>query len=230
MLVSGAGAASATKADERVWIRDITPNPVVVKPGSETTAYFHVKATSDVDKVVVNVMPASEGMRTMQAKEPKALESWRFSLGFTENDPAGKWKATAIAYNEKGEEVAKDDAFFSVEILKGKADTRITRFSADPYKVRKGKSIYFSGRLQELEHGDWDGVRGEKVHVYYRANGSSGWKWVASDWTDRWGKFYAKTKAYRSGTFRAVFHGDHDLEGATSRSDYVRVYGAWWRH
>ncbi|HEX4817221.1 MAG TPA: hypothetical protein VFV66_31140 [Nonomuraea sp.] len=229
MLVSGAGAASATKADARVWIRDVTPNPVVVKPGAETTAYVHVRATSDVSKVVLTVIPTGAEMRIMQAKEPKVLESWRFSVGFTENDPAGKWKATATAYNAKGEEVAKDDAFFAVEIEEGKAETRITRFSADPYKVRKGKSIYFSGLLQELEHGDWDGVRGEKVHIYYRANGSSGWKWVASDRTDRWGKFYAKTKAYRSGTFRAVFPGDSELEGTKSRTDYVRVYGSWWR-
>ncbi|TMR24047.1 hypothetical protein ETD86_05855 [Nonomuraea turkmeniaca] len=228
MLVSGAGAASATKTDTQLRIRDITPNPVVVKAGAETTAYFDVGASSDVKKVELSVAPAEDGFRTMRTKDVKDLEGWRYAIGFNENDPAGKWKATAVAFDGAGKEIAKDEAFFAVEIQKGKADTRISRFSADPYKVRKGKSIYFSGRLLVNDDG-WEGVRGEKVNIYYRANGSSAWKWVASDWTGRSGKFYAKTKAYRSGTFRAVYAGDNELEPAVSRSDYVRVFGSWWR-
>lgn len=227
MLVTGAGAASATKVDTQLKIRDITPNPVVVKAGAETTAYFDIGASSDVQKVELSVAPA-EGFRTMRAKDVKDLEGWRFAIGFNENDPAGKWKATAVAFDAKGKELATDTAFFAVEIEKGKAETRISRFSADPWKVRKGKSIYFSGRLQVNDDG-WEGVRGEKVNIYVRTSGSSGWKWVGSDWTDRRGKFYAKTKAYRSGFFRAVYAGDDELEGSTSRSDYVRVYGSWWR-
>ncbi|MEV4172266.1 hypothetical protein [Nonomuraea sp. NPDC049709] len=229
MLVSGAGAATAaTKTDTQLKIRDISPNPVVVKADAETTAYFDVGASSDVAKVELSVAPADANFRTMRGKDVKDLEGWRWAIGFNENDPAGKWRATAVAFDKGGKEIAKDEAFFSVEIVKGKADTRISRFSADPYKVRKGKSIYFSGRLLVDDHG-WEGVRGERVSIYYRANGSSAWKWVASDWTDRGGKFYAKTRAYKSGTFRAVYAGDDELEGAKSRTDYVRVYGSWWR-
>ncbi|MGW0804894.1 hypothetical protein [Nonomuraea sp. NPDC002799] len=227
MLVTGAGAASATKVDTQLKIRDITPNPVVVKAGNETTTFFDVGASSDVQKVELSVAPA-EGFHTLRTKDVKDLEGWRFAIGFTENDPAGKWKATAVAFDGKGKEIAKDSAFFSVEIQKGKADTRISRFSADPYKVRKGKSIYFSGRLQVDDHG-WEGVRGERVSVYYRANGHSGWKWVASAKTKWSGKFTAKTRAYKSGTFKAVYGGDRELEGASSRTDYVRVYGSTWR-
>ncbi|MFI7639927.1 hypothetical protein [Nonomuraea sp. NPDC049400] len=227
MLVSGAGAASAaTKTDTQLKIRDISPNPVVVKAGAETTAYFDIGASSDVKKVELSVAP--EGVRALRAKDVKDLEGWRFAVGFTEGDAHGKWSATAVAFDSAGKEIAKDTAFFSVELEKGKADTRITRFSADPYKVRKGKSIYFSGRLQVDDEG-WEGVRGEKVNIYFRANGSTGWKWVASDWTGWGGKFSTKAKAYRSGTFRAVYAGDDELESATSRTDYVRVYGPWWR-
>jgi hypothetical protein len=228
MLVTGAGAASATKVDTELRIRSITPNPVVVEAGAETTAFIDVGASSDVKKVEVTVAPEDNGFRTMNAKDVRHLQSWRFAVGFNENDPDGKWKATAVAFDDKGKEIAKDESFFSVEIKKGKAETRISRFSADPYKVRKGKNIYFSGRLLVDDDG-WEGVRGEKVNIYVRSNGSSGWKWVASDWTDRGGKFYAKTKAYRSGFFRAVYAGDDELEGSTSRSDYVRVFGSWWR-
>ncbi|GAA2205979.1 hypothetical protein GCM10009850_014370 [Nonomuraea monospora] len=227
MLVSGAGIASAaTKADTQLVIRDISPNPVVVKKGSETTAYFDVGASSDVQKVELSVAPAENNFRTLRTKDIKDLEGWRWAIGFNENDYAGKWKATAVAFDKDGKEIAKDDAFFSVEVEKGKLETTISRFSADPSKVRKGKSIHFSGRLLADDDG-WEGVRGEKVNIYYKASYRSGWKWVASDWTGRGGKFYAKTKAYKSGTFRAVYAGDDELEGAKSRSDYVRVYS--WR-
>ncbi|MFC4011679.1 hypothetical protein ACFOY2_30915 [Nonomuraea purpurea] len=228
MLVSGAGAASATtKVDTQLKIRDISPNPVVVKPGSETTAFFDVGASSDVKSVVLSVAP-EEGFRTMRTKDVKDLEGWRFAIAFNDNDPAGKWKATAVALDGQGKRIATDSAFFSVQVNKGKADTRISRFSADPSKVRKGKTISFSGRLQVNDDG-WEGVRGKKVNVYQRANGSSGWKWVASGYTKWGGKFTAKTRAYSSGTFRAVYAGSDELKGATSRTDYVRVYGPWWR-
>ncbi|SEG59839.1 hypothetical protein SAMN05444920_103386 [Nonomuraea solani] len=227
MLVSGAGAASADRTDTQLKIRDITPNPVVVKAGSETTAYFDIGASSDVKKVELSVAP-EEGMRTMRTKDVRDLEGWRFAIGFNENDAAGKWKATAVAFDSAGKEIAKDSAFFAVDVQKGKAETRISRFTADPYKVRKGKSIYFSGRLQVDEDG-WEGVRGERVNIYHRANGSSGWKYVAGANTKWGGKFYAKARAYKSGTFRAVFSGSDELDGATSRTDYVRVYGYGWR-
>ncbi|GAA3688278.1 hypothetical protein GCM10022224_062020 [Nonomuraea antimicrobica] len=228
MLVSGAGVASATtKTDTQLRIRDITPNPVVVKAGAETTAYFDVGASSDVKKVELTLAPA-DGFHTMRNRDVKDLEGWRFAAGFNENDPAGKWRATAVAFDGAGKEIAKDSAYFSVEIQKGKADTRISRFDASPSKVRKGKSIFFSGRLQVDDDG-WEGVRNERVNIYFRASGSNAWKWVASDRTSWDGKFYAKTRASKSGSFRAVFSGDDELESATSRTDYVRVYGSWWR-
>jgi hypothetical protein len=230
MLVSGAGAASAsaTKHATELKIRDISPNPVVVKAGSSTTAYFDIGASSDVQKVELSVAPEGE-YRTFRAKDVKDLEGWRFAVAFTDNDFSGKWKATAVAFDKDNKQVATDSAFFNVDVQKGKADTRISRFEANPYKVRKGKSIYFSGRLQVDDDG-WEGVRGEKVNVYYRANGSSGWKWVASGYTKWSGKFTAKTRAYKSGTFKAVYAGDDELQGSQSRADYVRVYGGWWRH
>ncbi|MEO3871752.1 hypothetical protein ABGB18_23295 [Nonomuraea sp. B12E4] len=226
MLVAGAGAASAstttsahTSADVR--IRDISPNPVVVKDGDEAKAYFNIAATRDVRRVSLSVAPVS-GQHTMSAKSVKDLHHWRYSVEFNDNDQAGKWKATAVAYNRYGKVVAKDDSYFSV-IIKKKDDTRIS-LNAGPSKVRKGKSVYFSGVLQAKDH-RWEGVRGEKVNVYYRQSGSSVWKWVASDYTSWGGKYSAKTRAYKSGTFKAVYAGDSRLQDTTSRYDYVRVYG-----
>ncbi|MEV0198112.1 hypothetical protein [Nonomuraea sp. NPDC050691] len=224
MLVSGGGAAMAKTKASTVDIRDISPNPVVVKGDSETEAFFKVDASSDVDNVKLSVTPL--GVRTLRAQEAKQVESWRFSVPFNSDDPAGKWRATAQAFKD-GKVVATDEAVFSVEIQQDKAETRISRFSADPYKVRKGKSVWFSGRLQVDDEG-WEGVRGEKVNVYYRANGSSGWKWVASATTKWGGKFTTKSRAWKSGTFKAVYEGNDELQGSESRTDYVRVIS--WRH
>ncbi|NRQ38398.1 hypothetical protein HII36_42210 [Nonomuraea sp. NN258] len=224
MLVSG-GAASATKLDTEVKIRSIAPNPVVVKDGEET-AYFDVGASSDVEKVVLSVQPDVQTFKAAESKDVDHLRGWRFSVDFNENDYVGRWKATAVAYGKDNKELKRDEAFFAVEVVKGKAETRISRFDAGPSKVRKGKSIYFSGRLLVDDEG-WEGVRGEKVNVYYRANGSSGWKWVASGKTRWGGKFYAKTRAWKSGTFKAVYEGNDELSGAESHRDYVRVYRSW---
>jgi hypothetical protein len=224
LLVSGAGAASATttKHAPTVEIKDISPNPVVVKAGSETTAYFKVDATSDVDKVQLSVEPVDSRFRTLRAKDVKPLESWRFSVPFNENDQDGKWKAVAQGF--KGDKVVTTDtAYFSVEIVKGKAETRIARFDASPSKVRQGKTIWFSGRLQANDDDHWKGVRGERVAIFYKANGSSGWKWVASDRTGWKGQFETRTRAWKSGQYKAVFNGTDELDGATSDVEYVRV-------
>ncbi|MGI5269490.1 hypothetical protein ACQEUU_10090 [Nonomuraea sp. CA-218870] len=228
MLMTGGGAVAATKAPT-VEILDVSPNPVVVRGNTETVANFKVGASSDVEKVELSVEPASSDLRTMRAKEVKPLENWRFSVPFTSHDPEGKWRAIAVAFNKDGKRVAHDTSYFYVDVRKGwsKADTRLS-FDASPSKVRKGKSVYFSGRLQYERGDDWRNARNEKVHIYFRASGSSAWKWIDSDRTDRWGKFYAKERAYKSGSYKAVFKGDRKLDDATSRSDYVRVYG-WHR-
>jgi hypothetical protein len=228
MLVSGgaANAATATKTAPDVDILDISPSPVVVRGDSETTARFKVGASSDVERVELSVEPSSNNARTLRGKDIRELEKWLFTVPFNQNDPEGKWTATAVGFNKDGDRVASDTIRFYVDVRKGKADTRITRFSADPSSVRKGRSIHLSGRLQVDDHG-WEGLRNQKVSVYYRANGSSGWKWVATDRTDWRGTFYAKTRAYKSGTFKAVFKGSWNLDAADSRGDYVRVYH--WR-
>ncbi|MFG1698576.1 hypothetical protein [Nonomuraea sp. NPDC049309] len=233
MLVSGAGVASAAtattahKPGTKLYIRDIKPNPVLVKRGAETTTYFNVGASRNVKRVELSVAP--EGVRTLAAKKVKDLKGWRFSVGFNEHDPAGKWKATAVAFDYRGRKVATDSAFFYVKQVKTKADTRITRFNAGPSKVRKGKTITFTGRLEARDGRRWEGADRERVDIYYRATGSKVWKRVTSDLTDRHGKFYAKTRAYKSGSFRAVFSGDRQLKDTKSRTDYVRVY-TWHRH
>ncbi|SDJ57530.1 hypothetical protein [Nonomuraea jiangxiensis] len=221
MLVTGAGAASAsTSSSAELRIRDISPNPVVVKAGGETKAYFDIGASRDVRRVELSVAPV-EGVHTMSAKSIRDLHNWRYSVAFNDSDPAGKWKATAVAFDRAGKEIAKDDSFFTLVVRK-QADTRVS-LDADPSKIRKGRHIHFEGALQVKDR-RWEGVRGQKVNIYYRQSGSSVWKWVASDYTSWGGKYSAETRAYKSGTFKAVYGGNSKLQDSTSRYDYVRVY------
>ncbi|GAA4061309.1 hypothetical protein GCM10022248_31550 [Nonomuraea soli] len=229
MLVP-ASAAFATTTDPTVDIVDISPNPVKVPRGGETKVKIVVEASPDVDKVEIAVEPADGQVRTFVAKEIGNTEKWVYTVSFNGNDPAGKWKATALATDVQTSKTDSDRAYFYVEQAPaGKLDTRFRHFSANPESVKKGKKIYFAGRLQVNDEG-WHNASGEKVNIYYRQSRHSGWKWVARDWTDRHGRFYATTKAWKSGTFKAVFAGNDELNGSTSGYEYVRVKRSWYSH
>ncbi|MEU4325968.1 hypothetical protein [Nonomuraea dietziae] len=219
LLVTGGAAAQATALD--VQIEDINPDPVVVAKGGEATASFYVDVTKGAN-VELKVEPVGD-VRTFAAKNVTAIpdgDHWKFTVPFNSGD-AGKWRATATA--KKDGETDRDKAYFEVEIQAGKADTRISSFKASPDPVKKGRTIWFSGRLQADEDG-WEGVRGGDVEIYFRASGSSGWKYVTRT-ESRWGgKFSAQTRAWKSGTFKAVYEGDDETNGSESRSDWVRVY------
>lgn len=223
LLVTGGTAAQARTALD-VQIQDIQPEPVVVTKGGETTATFFVEATKDA-KVELRVEPVSD-IRTFAAKSVSVIPdgaNWKFTVPFSSGDE-GKWRAIATA--TKGSETDRDKATFEVEVKGGKADTRITSFRANPDPVKKGRTIWFSGRLQADDEG-WDGLSDSEVEIYFRASGSSGWKYVTSADTRWGGKFSARTRASKSGTFKAVYDGDDDNNGSESRTDWVRVYS--WR-
>ncbi|WP_345150840.1 hypothetical protein, partial [Nonomuraea rubra] len=196
MLVSGAGVASAaTKADTRLVIRDISPNPVVVKKGSETTAYFDVGASSDVQKVELSVAPAENNFRTMRTKDVKDLEAGAAPSVFNENDYEGKWEGHRVAFDKDARRSPRTTPFLGRR--RGRqAQHHDLRFSADPYKVRKGKSIYFSGRLLVNDDGWEGGARREGAHLLQGQLPQ--WLEVGrSDWTGRGGKFYARPSLRR---------------------------------
>lgn len=228
LLLTG-GTASATRTALDVEIQDISPNPVVVPKGGEASVKIDVVASDDAKKVELSVRPLDSQARTLAAKQTKLNQQgqhWVFSVPFSEGDPTGRWRATVVATDKDGK-TDTDKATFVVEVQKGKADTRFSRFDASPEPVRKGKTLWFSGRLLATDDGDWEGVKGAEVAIYHRRSGSSGWKWVAETETRWGGKFTAKTRAYKSGEFKAVFEGDDELNGTSSRPDYVRVRGYW---
>ncbi|GAA2903729.1 hypothetical protein GCM10010517_69730 [Streptosporangium fragile] len=224
-LLMGAGPASAERAALSVRIDSVNPNPVVVEDGRDTRVTIEVR-TTDATRVELRLKPVSDRFRTQDAQEPKLFrhgDLWRFTTSFDESDFEGRWVAIADAYDKDGKKVT-DEVNFSVQHEEGKAETRVYRFSADPGSVRKGRWVYFTGRLQVNDDDRWKSLRGEEVEIYFRKRGSSAWKFVTSADTGWKGTFRAKARAVRSGEYRAVFDGTDELAESASRSDWVRVY------
>jgi 5-hydroxyisourate hydrolase-like protein (transthyretin family) len=224
LLTAGTASATAERALS-VRIENIAPNPVVVKDNQETSVSIDVR-TKDAVRVELRVRPVSNRLRTLAAKEPKFAHEgdlWRFTTSFGKNDPEGRWLAIATAYDKDGKSLS-DRLSFAVQHVAVKVDTRITHFNAYPGAVRKGHRVYFSGRLQFWDGDHWRGFKGQEVQIYFRRLGTSAFKWVASSSTDRRGEFSARTRAFRSGEYRAVFEGGDHSNGSQSRTDFVRVY------
>ncbi|MER6170059.1 hypothetical protein [Streptosporangium sp. NPDC001681] len=229
-LLMSAGTASAERAALSVRIDSVNPNPVVVQGDDDTRVTIEVR-TTEAERVELRLKPVSDQLRTQDTREPRIFHQgdlWRFTTSFDASDFEGRWVAIADAYDKDGKKVT-DEVNFSVKHeKKEKAETRVYRFSASPESVRKGRWVYFTGRLQVNDH-RWKDVRGEEVEIYFRKRGSSAWKFVTSADTGWKGTFRAKARATKSGEYRAIFDGTDDLSESRSRSDRVRVYSHYYR-
>ncbi|MFI0418516.1 hypothetical protein [Spongiactinospora sp. 9N601] len=103
-----------------------------------------------------------------------------------------------------------------------KAGSRIVKFDAYNEPAKRGRHLRFAGVLQVKDGWSWDGHR-SKVRLYFKADGSRKWNYVKTTWSTWSGKFYTKSKAWKSGQWKAVFAGDSDAYGSTSKHDHVRV-------
>ncbi|MGW0590383.1 hypothetical protein [Streptosporangium sp. NPDC002607] len=229
-LLMSAGTAYAERAALSVRIDSVNPNPVVVQGDDDTRVTIEVR-TTEAERVELRLKPVSDQLRTQDAREPRIFHQgdlWRFTTSFDASDFEGRWVAIADAYDKDGKKVT-DEVNFSVKHeKKEKAETRVYQFSASPESVRKGRWVYFTGRLQVNDH-RWKDVRGEEVEIYFRKRGSSAWKFVTSADTGWKGTFRAKARATKSGEYRAIFDGTDDLSESRSRSDRVRVYNYYRR-
>ncbi len=101
------------------------------------------------------------------------------------------------------------------------ADTRVIRFNAAPEPVGYGRYLTFRGALQVWDDG-WEGYGHQKVTVWFKKAGGS-WHYVKTLRTNVSGKFWGRTKATRSGSWKVVFPGDDEARRSSSRADWVRV-------
>ncbi|TQM74276.1 hypothetical protein [Thermopolyspora flexuosa] len=187
---------------------------------------------------VANAAPAGNGAAAQAKEEEEARQTGRpgdgrrghgrpdlkpdltrFVAQFTAKDPAGKWLATAVAFDRSGKKVS-DAETFTVELVKTKFGTKIVEFGAYPNKVRKGKPVFLRGRLI-AEDKRVKGYADQEVDILYRKDGRARWRKLGEAETNRFGVFRASVKAYSSGQYKAVFAGNDDAN--PSESDVVRV-------
>jgi hypothetical protein len=107
-----------------------------------------------------------------------------------------------------------------VVVKRGKLDSKIVGFDAEPEPVDKGDRLRFTGALSVDGRG---GVAGERVSILFKATSSSKWEYVTSDVTGRHGRFFASAEAVASGWWRAEYAGDRGVNGSVSDADWVRV-------
>lgn len=165
--------------------------------------------------------PAEAGRGRGPGRPVERVDLTRFVAGFTAKDPAGKWLATAVAFDRSGRKVT-DTETFAVELVKTRFGTRIVGFGAHPKKVRKGKPVFLRGRLLAYDR-RVKGYAGQDVDILYRAHGKARWRRIGDAETDRSGVFRAAVKAYASGQYKAVFAGNDDAKPAESGIVRVRV-------
>ncbi|GHH64990.1 hypothetical protein GCM10017673_08590 [Streptosporangium violaceochromogenes] len=225
-LLLATGTASAERTALSVCIDSVNPNPVVVKDGQDTGVTVEVR-TTEAARVELKFKPVSGRFRAQDVNTPKVMHEgdlWRFITSFDENDSEGRWVAIADAYDKDGRKVTDQVNFSVKQEQQEKTETRLTGFRAGPASVGKGRWVYFTGRLQADEDRGWRGVEDEEVAIYFRARGSSSWKWATSADTERRGRFEARARALRSGEYRAVYEGNRDLDESDSRSAWIRVW------
>ncbi|WP_219463181.1 hypothetical protein [Nonomuraea rhizosphaerae] len=133
-------------------------------------------------------------------------------------DRTGWWRAE-FAGNKEARASVSDSDRVDVRIKRDR-DSRIAGFDASPEPVDKGDRLSFTGTLQaEGRHG----LPGQRVSIFFKADGSHRWEYVTRDVTNRDGRFWASATAQASGWWRAVFEGTRGVRASVSDADWVKV-------
>ncbi|ETK32585.1 hypothetical protein [Microbispora sp. ATCC PTA-5024] len=222
----GAESATTVKEFQVHWITglDVDATPDVVDQGGRITlrgalTYKEGSAWKQYDgqKVYLAFKPLGGDSYT-RVDSVTTDAHGRFSAG-EKAVRSGWWRAEFDGASDTESTISDSDR---VDVRAAARPTRITGFDAYPEPVDRGDTLRLRGRL-EIGGSSWDGFKGQKVRVLFKADGSSGWRYVASDWTDAYGRFFADVTARESGWWRAEYDGARGVKGATSGADHVTV-------
>lgn len=116
-------------------------------------------------------------------------------------------------------------------------------FDVNPEPAFRGQPVTISGRLSvrcdedyisgfvvahHANHcereGRWHRLGWKRIAILFQPAGSGRWHHIESVRTERDGSFQTRARAYRSGTWRAVFEGSRHIESSTA-TDWVKVIG-----
>ncbi|AQZ60491.1 unnamed protein product [[Actinomadura] parvosata subsp. kistnae] len=134
-----------------------------------------------------------------------------------EANATGWWRAEFAATGTARASVSDADR---VDVRRAALGSRIAGFDATPEPVDKGDTLSFSGALRVEDRG---GLAGQRVSIFFKADGSRRWEYVTSDVTGRHGRFSASAEAVTSGWWRAEYRGARGINGSVSEADWVKV-------
>ncbi|MEV5408743.1 hypothetical protein AB0K60_07890 [Thermopolyspora sp. NPDC052614] len=225
LLVQGtAGAAASPSTDLEVSVINVVPYRVQLPADGRPTKVIVNVAIKNASRVEVSLKPLGFGARGTEPKQARTFDRGdrlRFAAFFNKNDKPGKWLATAVAFDKFGHKTADSYSFFVDPVKQQeKVDTEIRDFEVTPGLVRRGRSVLFEGVLAATES-RFKGIRDQEVGIYFRSSRRQEWKLVTETETNRFGRFSAKARAFKSGEYRAVFEGNEEANG--SESDVIRV-------
>ncbi|QKW32770.1 hypothetical protein HUT06_00920 [Actinomadura sp. NAK00032] len=109
-----------------------------------------------------------------------------------------------------------------VDYIDVKYRTYMYNFNASPEPVSKGKTITVKGLLYRFRD-TVDPGPGAKISVYFKASGTSTWKWMADTKTGSDGWFRKTFTASKDGTWMAKYPGSSTYIASNAPTDYVDV-------
>ncbi len=109
-----------------------------------------------------------------------------------------------------------------VDYIDVKYRTNMYNFNASPEPVSKGKTITVKGLLYRYRPAS-SVAPGAKISVYFKASGTSTWKWMADTKTGSDGWFKKTFTASKDGTWMAKYAGSSTYIASNAPTDYVDV-------
>ncbi|MBO3749753.1 hypothetical protein J5X84_27040 [Streptosporangiaceae bacterium NEAU-GS5] len=189
---------------------------------------------SDAPVVTLQGHPLGSATPVRTFTGTQAGSVWTLHTTLVPTDPVGLWELTATA-TANGETATVTRTTFVL------AAGRFTAFRVRPTVVRKGKQIYFSGRVQHTVNGRWKWLENADVHIFYSAErpkpDSVGTE-VAHTPSDSHGRFATSVTTDASGWYWANFFEGDSNKGVWvgfSKTHAVRVKvvkARWdaWKH
>lgn len=206
----------------RTSIADFALTPGPVTQGAAVSLAGRVQRTSSggtpipAPQAPVDIQSSPDGSHWSTVTRTTTDDTGTFRLRRTA-DQTGYWRATTP------ETSTNYPALGNAVRLPVNLRTRFFSFNASPEPVRKAGALVLTGRLAAADSGNYRGLGGQRVVIYFRPRGSSRWLVKATVTTGPKGLLHKNLKAYRDGTWRLSFTGTPGYLAATSGGDYVDV-------
>jgi hypothetical protein len=205
---------TATVHNAKTFVLAKTPPPAIqIAPGGVTTSAKGATLTVQAFRpaqtdaaFVVLTDPAHRSTSPFQAARVGGDAKWglwRAIVTMPNSAAPGTWKATPSFYSG-GSPSTGTTGTFTVQ-----QTPTITSLTATPRKIHADSKVTYKGRLGSyLSNGQWGGLAGQKVSLYYQADGGgAAIRLIATAKTDNTGWFTLPTVIWASGNGWVTYGG-----------------------